>query len=479
VVYRGSLPYRPMTGQGRFCRIPKGFEGSKGCILLISTLASFLPAFMGSSINIALPTIGREFSMDAVLLSWVATAYLLSLAIFQLPFGRMADIYGRKRIFLLGISIFTVFSLLSAIAISPEMLIAFRFLHGVGSAMIFSTGVAILTAVFPPGERGRALGINVTAVYLGISLGPVLGGILTQYLTWRSIFLVNVPLGLAVIALVIKELGDLEWTEAGGEGVDLPGLAVYAASLSALIYGLSIMPAKEGLTLIIASLAGILLFLRMEERTKSPLLDVALFRKNRVFALSNLAALINYSATFAVTFLLSIYLQSVKGLEPHWAGMVLVSQPIVQTAFSSSAGALSDRIEPRLVASAGMGITALGLSLLAFIGAETALWYIVLTLVVLGLGFALFSSPNTNAIMSSVEKRHYGLAGGMVGTMRSIGMMISMGMVMVTISSIVGRVAIGPESQLALLEAMRLLFSAFVFLCLAGTAASLARGRMR
>jgi len=452
---------------------------SKKSVLFIATVAAFFPAFINSAINVALPPLGVEFGMDAVLLGWVVTAHLLAMAVFMVPLGRAADIWGRKRFFTLGMAIYTIFSLFCAFPPSGSVLILFRFFQGMGSSMIFGTSVALLTSVFPPGERGRALGINVTAVYLGLSLGPFLGGVLTQYLGWRSIFFVNVPLGACVVLLTVQKLKG-EWIEAAGERFDLFGSVIYGLALVSTIYGLTSLPSSAGAAYLLLGIAGVIPFGVVELRSNSPVLDVRLFRENRVFALSNLAALINYGATFAVAFVLTLYLQTVKGLSPLQAGFILVAQPAVQTVLSPWAGKLSDRIEAQVVASVGMGITALGLLLLAYsIDYDTSLPSIVAVLGLLGLGFAFFSSPNTNAIMSSVEKRYYGVASGMVGTMRSIGMMTSMAIAMTSLSIFMGRVQVTPEVYPQFLESMTSILSVFVILCIVGVFASLSRGKVR
>ncbi len=445
-------------------------------VLAIITMGSFLTPFMGSSINIALPSIGREFSMDAVLLAWVATAYLLAATVFILPFGRAADIYGRKKIFTAGILTFTASSGLAALSTSAAMLIAARVLQGIGGAMTFGTSVAILTSVFPVEERGKALGINVAAVYVGLSLGPFLGGLLTQHAGWRSIFWLSLLLGLPVIIYLLWKMKG-EWAEARGERFDLSGSLVYGVAIIALIYGLSRLPELTGALLIGGGAAGIIVFTWWESRTPSPILHMSLFRHNRVFAFSNLAVLISYSATFAVAFLLSLYLQYVKGFSPQSAGIILVAMPTVQAVFSPFAGRLSDRISPQIIASAGMAITAAGLGLLISISEQTAVGFIVASLLVLGFGFALFSSPNTNAIMSAVEKRHYGVASATIGTMRQVGMMFSMGISMLIISLYLGKVEITPEYHAVFTSSLRTAFLIFAVLCSGGVFASLARGR--
>jgi EmrB/QacA subfamily drug resistance transporter len=445
--------------------------------LIAATLASFLTPFMGSSVVIALKYIDIEFAVDALLLSWIATSYLLAAAVFLVPFGRIADIYGRRKIFIYGIVIFTVSSFLCAISPTVIALIIFRIMQGMGSAMIFGTAVAIVTSVFPVGERGRALGINVAAVYLGLTLGPFLGGFLTQHLGWRSIFLINVPLGIIVIFFTIWKMKE-EWSDAKGESFDLRGSIIYGIALVSIMYGLSLLPNILGSWMIFFGIAGILLFIYWEKKVDHPVVNMNIFYNNRTFSFSNLAALIHYSATFAVSFLLSLYLQYIKGLPPQSVGMVLVAQPLVMTVLSPMAGKLSDRVEPRLVASMGMVVTTIGLFLFSLLDNETNLTFIVLNLIFLGIGYAMFSSPNTNAIMTSVEKRYYGIASGTMGTMRLVGQMLSMGIAMLLFALFIGRVQITPEYYSPFVESIKAAFMIFSVLCFAGIFASMARGKV-
>ncbi|MCX6569584.1 MAG: MFS transporter, partial [Candidatus Aminicenantes bacterium] len=364
--------------------------------LAVSMVSSFLTPFMASGINVAMPFIAREFGLSAVAIGWVVTVYMLAAAMFLVPFGRLADLVGRKRIFALGIGVNIAGTAAAALAPSVFFLILGRAVQGVGGAMIFGTGVAILTSVYPHGERGRALGLNTAAVYTGLSLGPVLGGFLVHAWGWRSVFWATVPIAAAALTLTLARLKG-EWADARGEGFDVAGSVIFGLGLVSLMYGFSRLPGLVGLALTGAGLLALAGFVLFELRARTPLLDLRFFGKNRIFAFSNLAALINYSATSAVAFLMSLYLQYIKGLPPHKAGLVLVAQPIVMALASPFAGKLSDRSEPRVIASLGMALSAAGLVLFSFLRSSTGFPFIVASLVCLGLGFGLFSSPNTNA----------------------------------------------------------------------------------
>ncbi|MBN2402470.1 MAG: MFS transporter [Spirochaetes bacterium] len=448
---------------------------------IIVTMAAFLAPFEVSSITVALPTIGREFAMDAISLSWINTAYLLATAVLLLPFGRFADIHGRKKIYTIGLCIFTIVSFLMTICTCSEMLIALRLAQGIGTSMIFSTGMALLTSVFPPNERGKVLGISVTSTYLGLSCGPFVGGFLTQNFGWRSIFLVNIPIGLIALVLILLKLKS-EWADAKGEKFDLVGSVLYSAGLAAIMYGISNFSkwgAGFSSGLIIAGICIIIIFIFMEKRIKSPLVNINLFVTNRVFALSNLAAFLNYCATFATTFFLSIYLQYIKQLSPQSAGILMVSQPVIMALFSPFAGRLSDKIEPRIVSSIGMTLSGLSLFMFALLNNDTSLSYILIILIITGIGFALFASPNSNAIMSSVEKKYLGIASGILGTTRMTGQTISMGIAMFILAIFIGNAELIPENFPQLMISIKTAFIFSGFLCLFGILASLSRGKVR
>jgi EmrB/QacA subfamily drug resistance transporter len=450
---------------------------NKWVTLFIAVMASFLIPFIGSSINVALPAIGNEFALTATFLDWTVTAYFLAAAIFLVPLGRFADIKGRKRIFIIGIIIDAVGSALAVFSPSGLLLVCFRVLQGIGGAMIFGTGVAIVSSIFPLEERGKALGINAAAVYIGLSIGPPLSGFLVANFGWRSIFVVDALLGIIIIIAVFWKLKG-EWVGAPGEKFDLTGSVVYGVSLLVMIYGFSLLPFLSGIVLVILGIAGLAGFFYLENRIESPVLNINLFRANMVFSMSNLAALINYSATFAVGFLLSLYLQYIKGYTPGITGLILVSQPVFMAILSPIAGRLSDKIEPRVISSIGMALSAAGLILLIFLEQNPGLEYMIFSLVILGIGFGLFSSPNMNAIMSSVEKRYYGVASGMLATMRVIGQMLSLGIVLIMFNVYIGKVQITPEYYPLFLKSAQVAFIVFAVLCCGGIYASLARGKL-
>ncbi len=448
----------------------------KRSVLTVTAFASFLTPFMGSSVNLALPSIGDELGVNAVTLNWIVSSYMLTTSILLLPAGRIGDIVGRKKIFITGLIIFTLTMILLTFTPGIKWLIGVRILQGVGGAMMFGTNMAILTSVFPPGERGRAMGINVTAVYAGLASGPFLGGILTRYLGWRSIFAFLIPMGIISLILIRRKMKG-EWADARGERFDWPGAVIYGTAIAALMYGFSKLPSVSGWIITSSGVLLVPLFLIIEKRTVHPLFDLTLITGNRVFAFSSLAALIHYAATSATGFFLSLFLQYIKGLGPRDAGFVLMSWPLTMALISTAAGKLSDSHNPGVIASIGMTITSAGLIMLCFLTAGTSVVFIVAVLVIMGAGFSLFSSPNSNAIMSSVEKRQLGNASGMLGTMRNVGQTFSMAIALMLLAIYMGQAKINPGNYPMLLKAMRSGFVIFSILCFAGIFASLARNK--
>lgn len=443
--------------------------------LIVVATTSFVTPFMGSSINLAIPSISQEFPSSALYLGWIVTSYLLASAAFLLPLGRLADISGRKKIYVSGIFLFAGFTLLCGFAHSINQLIAFRVLQGLASAMIFATGMAILTSVYAPERRGKAMGLSIAGTYLGLSLGPVLGGFLNHQLGWRSIFYFTFAITIYAALLAAFRLKE-NHTRVEGETFDVPGSILYTTGLVAFLYGLSSASTSNMAKYIgLLGLALVVLFVWYEAKSRSPLIKINLFAHNTVFAFSNLAAMINYSATFAVGYLISLYLQVALGYSSQIAGIIMLSQPVLMTLLSPLAGALSDRVEPRVVASWGMAVTTVGLFLFIFLGKSASVALITANLAFLGLGFALFSSPNNNAVMGSVPPPFYGVASSTLGTMRLVGQAMSMAIVTLVMSVVMGTSNLHASAPL-LLKASRISFTIFTVTCLIGLFASLARG---
>jgi EmrB/QacA subfamily drug resistance transporter len=453
-------------------------QAGKSILLLISSLASFLVPYTVSSLNVALPAIGSDFSLDAVTLGWITTAYLLIAAICMLPFGRIADMYGRKQIFIVGNLIFALGSLIAAISWSGPSIITARMIQGLGGAMVFSTSMALVTIVFPPGERGRAIGIVTATVYAGLSLGPVLGGFLTQLFGWPSIFLINVPLALIVVVLSLKYLKG-EWTDYGKTRFDYGGAILYGCTVLGIMYGLTQLPSLIGMLWIVCGILGGFFFARWEKKQEKPLIHLQIFRTNRTFLCSNISAMINYAVVFAVGFLVSLSLQYNRGFDPATTGMILLAQPLVQMIVSPISGRLSDTTEPAVISTLGMAITTIGLSILLIVLPAFSLIFILIGLAVLGLGYGLFSSPNTNAIMSSVHAQDLGMASSMVSTMRSMGQLISLAIAMMVFSFIIGTVEITPDVYHQLEQSTGFIFIIFIILGIIGIFTSYIRGTVR
>ena len=449
----------------------------KRAVLITVSLSSFLTPFNSSSFNIALPSIAAEYTLDAISMSWASLAYLLASAMFLIPIGRLADMTGRRRIFLYGIIVFTISSALLGLYPSSATLILFRALQGIGASMIFGTSLAILVSVSTPQERGSMLGTSVAAVYVGLSAGPYIGGFLTKNFGWRSIFMANVVIGLLVIALILSKLKG-EWKMSDGEKFDLVGSGVFSVMLLTLMYGMSMLPSRSAFLPIAAGVVLMALFAYIEDRVEHPVLDLNMFKSNKAYTMFNISALINFSATFSLTFLLSLYLQYLKGMDPQQAGTIMIASPIVQAIVSPIAGKLSDRIQPAKIATIGMVVTAVALAPLALLQSGTSIIYIVVCLMILGCGLALFSSPNTNAIMGCVHQSLFGVASSTVGTMRLTGQMLSQGIAMTLIAVYLGSAAIVPELYPNLLSSINSTFTVFFILCVLGAAASYLGSRM-
>ena len=403
-------------------------------ILFTIMLTSFLTPFTGSALNLALPSLGAEYGASPAALGWVLGSFLLAAIVVLLPFGKLADRYGKRRFFIMGNGIFALTSFLAIFAPSLPWLIAARAAQGLGSAMTFATSMSILTLVIPKERRGWAMGWNVAVVYTGLTLGPAVGGFLNHYYGWQSIFILLTILGALAFGTARHTLQD-EWYADSSPDWDKKGALLYGGAIMLIIYGLSQLLSQPAAPLLL--IGGLLLFgvfLRYELYTENPLLPVNLLFSNRPFSMSCLAALLNYCATFATSLLLSLYLQAILGLTSHSAGIILLAQPIIMATLSPLMGRLSDKYAPTKLAALGQSVITAGLIGFALTVHTLSLYLLIPMLMITGTGFALFAAPNNNAIMSSVEKQHYGLATSLLSTTRLFGQVLSVAMMNLILS---------------------------------------------
>lgn len=453
-------------------------RSGKKITLIITSAAMFMPPFTISSLNVALPTIGKEFAMDAVTLGWVTTALTLSTVMFTLPIGRLADILGMKKFLIAGFLINIVAYMGSAIAPTSTILIGSRVFQGISGAFVMATGMAIVTYVFPPEERGKAFGVNMAMLYFGGSIGPFIGGLITQQLGWRSIFYFGVLVYSVIVILTLWKLKG-EWAGAKGEKIDLIGSLTSALTIFLILYGLTIITTTTGIILILLGGLSLVIFIRWEARFDSPILNINVFRKNTAFVFSNLAVLIEYIAVFAMFLLLSLYLQYCKGFGPQTAGLLLIIQPGTMALFSPIAGWFSDRFEARKVASIGMVLSCLGLMIFVTMNEASNLWVYIIGSVILGLGYGLFATSNANLVMGSVDKKFLGVAAATRSTMLGIGMMASMSIVLVSFSIFLGDAQITPKYYPAFLMSMRVSITVFIVFCFCGIFVQLAGKKVK
>ncbi len=448
---------------------------SPAVITFVVAAVQFLTPFMMSAVGVALPTLGSEFSAGAVQLGLVEMVYILAVSLMLLPVGRFADIHGRKKVFISGTVFFIIATFFLALSPTIEIFILLRFLQGAGASLVTATSVAILSSVIPPEQRGKAMGIVVAAVYVGLSAGPTLAGYMIAHIGWRWIFFGALPVEIAALILALIHLKG-EWRGAPGEPFDWSGSLIYMAALSAMIFGATHLgESPMAVALLAFGTAGMACFVAWEIRSDSPILNVALLMENRVFAMSNLATLINYAASFGGTFFFSLYLQQVKGLPPQSAGLVLITQPLTQAVLSPLSGKLSDRIPPARIATFGMALCTMALLLCTTIGMDTSIEVIFGILFLLGVGFAFFSTPNMTAVMGSVHPRHYGIASSFVATMRTVGMLIAMTLITLILSLYMGHAPVTPETAGSFISSMGTGFFIFSGLSILGIFCSMTR----
>lgn len=419
-------------------------RANRWMVLVLSAAAGFMTTLDASIVNISLPDIAHGFGVPlAGGIEWVIIGYLVIIAAALLSIGRLADILGRKPIFLTGVALFGVGSMLCGAAPSLSALIGWRFLQGIGAACIFAVNVAMITTAFADRERGRAVGINLVVVSLGVSLGPTLGGLITEYLTWRWIFYVNVPVAIAVFAVawfLLKERPSTRRQRFDPAGASLlaVGLALLTLSLSfGQEWGWTSFGLIGALSLSVLSLT---VGLVVEGRVGSPIIQLSLLR-DRLFALANLSLLLMMLALFSVAFLLPFYFEELRGLDVLQAGLLLTPLSVAFGLTALASGSLADRIDSRWLPAAGLAISLAGLVLLSQLGIAGTDRDVIWRLVVIGVGQGLFASPNARDIMAAAPATQQGIASGTLATVRTVGQSLSVAVVGAIFASFGGTAA--------------------------------------
>jgi EmrB/QacA subfamily drug resistance transporter len=464
----------------------------KWVVLIITTIGVFMSSLDGSIVNIAIPALSRDLRASFQVVQWIPIIYLLVQAVTLISFGRLSDLHGRKSFFLFGISLFTFASFLSTFVTTDIELVIFRAIQGIGSSFISSNAPSMITDIFPREETGKALGINVATIYLGLVTGPVLGGLIVQFSTWRLIFFINIPIG---IVLVIIGWFKLHKVNPGikEERFDLRGTLLFGAFLATLLLALTIAnlvgwASIQVILLFIISISSIILFIYLESKTRYPLFKLSLFRVNRIFSFANFAALLNYTAVSGVSFLLSIYLQSILGISPAITALFLLPTTITMAMVAPLSGRLSDRVGTRILTTLGMIIMAIGFIILSVVLQLLPLIYIIITQFIVGVGIGLFSSPNNSAIMNAVEPRDHGIAAGTLSTMRVVGQSTSVALLSVILTLFIPlsmlnpilsnpTIITDPTAIQEFTKGMQVLLIVSAILCLAGSVLSYMRGK--
>ena len=443
---------------------------AENLVLLICTILSFFTVFAFNAVIIAVPSIASEFAMSNIVQNWVTIIFLLIVSVISVPAGQISGKYGLKRITVLSIILFIITSIANVFVTSSETFLLCRLILGIALAFINVTSMAMVVSAFSPKERGKALGINITGVYLGLTLSPVFAGILNYQLGWRSVILFSVPFLAAAMILLLTKVDD-EWITFKDTPLDLKGSIIYSIGIVLFMYGFTILNQITGVVLTILGIIILIIFAYVELKTEHPVFDIRFF-KNRKFLSANFASLCAYLATFAVTTILNYHLQYIKGYDSQFAGIILLAAPVCQVLIAPIAGRLSDKYTPQILAALGMGLGTLSLFLFSFLNATTSLEFLIVSMIIFGVGFGLFSPPNTNVIMSSVPPKDTSIASAAVATMRTVGQTMSMGILTLVFAFVMGNVPIVEKYYPLLVTSCNLTCLICVVLCIASVFAS-------
>ncbi|WP_303737467.1 MFS transporter [Methanobrevibacter millerae] len=443
----------------------------KNLILLICTVLSFFTVFAVNAVMVVVPSIASEFHMSNIVQNWIIIIFLLVVAVLSIPAGQISGKFGLKKVTILSIILFIIISIVTVMVKSSWQFLACRFILGISLSFINVTSMAMVVSAFAPEERGKALGINITGVYIGLSLSPVLGGILNYNLGWRSVVLFGVPFLFVILALLLTKIDD-EWITFENVPLDIKGYFAYGIGMVLFMYGFTILNTLSGVILTVLGIIILIVFGVIELKQTHPSFDVRFF-KNRKFLSSNFASLSAYLATFAVTTILNYHLQYIKGFDSQSAGMILLVAPLCQVVLAPIAGRLSDKFVPQILAAIGMALGTISLFLFSFLGSETPLEFLIVSMIIYGIGFGLFSPPNTNVIMSSVPPKDTSVASAAVATMRTVGQAMSMGILTLVFAFVMGDVPIVEQYYPLLISSCQMTCLVCVVLCIASVFASL------
>lgn len=405
-------------------------------VIFVSFITSFFGVFLSNGIIIGVPAIAQEFAMNNVIQNWIPTIFFLVMAVFTVPAGQISGKYGVKKSLLIGIVIFLIGSVGACLSFSTESFLVFRVIQGIGVAFVNVPAMAMVVSAVKPQNRGKALGFTVTGVYLATSSSPVISGFLVHNLGWRAIFYFVIPFLVLCIILMVWKIPQ-EWKTYEGQKIDTIGSILYGIGILLFIYGFTTLVTPMGLIYTIAGIILLIIFAVWELRQISPVFNMKLF-KNTKFASSNIAALCSYLAIMVVTTILNYHFQYVRGWDAQMSGIILIITPIIMAILAPNSGKLSDKIHPQKLAAIGMTIAACALLILVFLDGKTPLYMVVIAMILQGIGMGLFSSPNMNAIMSSVPPKDAPTASASQATMRTIGQTMSLGLLTLIFAWIMG-----------------------------------------
>ena len=442
----------------------------KNLLLLICTVLSFFTVFAVNAVTIVIPTIAAEYHMSNIMQNWITIIFLLVVAVLSVPAGQITGKYGLRKVTILSTILFIIISIVNVLVTSQEQFLACRLILGIALAFINVTSMAMLVSAFPPEERGTALGINITGVYIGLSLSPVLGGILNYNLGWRSVVLFGVPFLFVILALLLTTIKD-EWITFEGIPIDIKGALSYGVGMALFMYGFTILNTQMGMILTVLGVIILIVFAVIEMRQDHPVFDIRFF-KNHKFLSANFASLCAYLATYAVTTILNYHLQYIKGFDSQTAGLILLVAPLCQVVLAPIAGRLSDRFVPQILAAIGMALGTISLFLFSSLNSATSMTFLVAAMIIYGVGFGLFSPPNTNVIMGSVPPNDTSIASASVATMRTVGQAMSMGILTLVFAFIMGDVPIIEQYYPLLIQSCQITCIICVVLCILSVFAS-------